>query len=726
MFHDLDEYRTEVLTNAAHSDRALARNARRQAIWAVQVQNRVVRQYRGKRCSLGTDHNQQIHLVDNLLHTRRSKRTNPTKTQIAPYLQDVTMSNTEYFRLNGVDVGFSERTDVRVRRGRVRVSLNTPAMRLTKALHGGLLEHAWRPIPDFYMVNGLTVVAYEDLALPNGAYGQTIRFPYYDDAKYLQNVHVYGAGGSPNFFGSITVDEGWITVIGLASYEDEAPDPKFAMSIEARKRFAAKPLIPIRKKLSLRQALKLPPDQVYWLSIENNDHVKSFPTEILSFKSLEELWLSASFGAAPVPLPNELFSLVNLHTLSLQWAGFTVGALSPAIEKLSKLETLRLTSNRITSLPDSLSALRSLEFLDVSYNELTRLPHCIGELPELRTLEAEGNRFESLPKTLANVRSVRVNHAYRSLFRDVTYITKNDAPVDETQFMLRERQALFIQTKHLLDQQSKDDELKALMLEQSTYAIYAESTVASSPVSLGASKTGGAPHLPKGFAHPSDANGLFPTFFAQINLSSIAHLQAWLPRTGMLYFFVNDFRYGDGPCVIHANVDPSDLVFYEYSHATRWFDSDVDALHETDSSGLARESTLSFSAGVSLPYVYRATGTRFPALAALFDSNAPTDRIRRVRFDSELETTREALKKANLMPKNTTHSLNALIWSDDDTAQEQAANAKGGFANEWINLLTLESVDDYCFGDAGSIAFCVHKKDLAAADFSNVVCVVGH
>jgi hypothetical protein len=636
------------------------------------------------------------------------------------------MSNTEYFRLNGIDVGFSERTDLRVRRGRVRVSLNTPAMRLTKALHGGLLEHAWRPIPDFFMLNGLTVSPFEDLELPNGRYGYTFRFPYYDETKYLQKVHIHGADGSPNFFGSITVDEGWITVSGLASHQDGKTDPKFAMSIEARKQFVALPLIPPRTKLSLKQALDLPADEVYWLAIENNDRVKSFPRKILGFNSLEELWLSASFGATPVPLPDELFSLGNLHTLSLQWAGFTIGALSPSIERLSKLETLRLTSNRITSLPDSLSALRSLEFLDVSYNELKNLPDCIGELPELRRLEAQGNRFESLPKTLASIRSVSVNHAYRSLFRDVTYLTKNHVAVDEKQFVLLESQALFTQTKHILDQQSKDDELKALMLKQSTYAIYAESTVASSPVSRGASKTGGAPHLPKGFAHPSDANGLFPTFYAQINLSSIAHLQTWLPRTGMLYFFVNDFRYGDGPCVIHANVEPSDLVLYEYSHATRWFDSDVDALHETDSSGLARESTLSFSAGVSLPYVYRATGTRFPALATLFESNAPTDRIRRERFDSELEATREALKEVALMPKNTTHSLNALIWSDDDTAQEQAANAKGGFANEWINLLTLESVDDYCFGDAGSITFCIHMKDLAAVDFSNVVCVVGH
>jgi hypothetical protein len=636
------------------------------------------------------------------------------------------MNQEEYFRLNGVDVGFSKRTDVRVRCGRVQVSLNTPPIRLTQTLHGGLLEHCWQPIPDFFMANGLTVAAFEDLALPNGVYGHTFTFPYRDASKYLQKLHVYGSQHSPDFFGTITVDEGWLTVKGVVSYEDEWPDPKYAMPIEVCKRFDARPLIPPRKKLSLKQALKLPPDQVYWLAIENTESVKTFPEEILSFKNLEDLWLSCSFGAKPVPLPEALFELKNLHTLNLQWAGFTIGALSPDIAKLTKLETLRLTSNNITELPQSIAALTRLELLDVSYNALQTLPDCIGSLPALRRLEAEGNHFQSLPKTLVNIPAVRVNHAYRSLFRDVSYITKHNVPVDAAQFTLASKPQLFATTKKLLDERSNDEELKACLLEQSTDAVYAKATNADHAVALGASKTGGAPHLPIGFAHPCDANGLLPTFYAQINLNEIAHLQTWLPRTGMLYFFLDDFRYGEGPCVIHANVEASDLVAHEYTELTRWFDSDVSTFDYDGSSALARESLLQFSAGPSLPYVYRATGTRFPKLAVLFDSKQSADRIRREQFDGALDSTREALKKVALMPKETTHSLNALIWSDDDTSQEQAANAKGGFADEWINLLTLESVDDYCFGDAGSITFCIHMKDLAMADFSNVVCTVGH
>ena len=44
------------------------------------------------------------------------------------------MHKTEYFKLNGVDVGFFETTDVRVRRGKVRVWLKTPTMALLERL----------------------------------------------------------------------------------------------------------------------------------------------------------------------------------------------------------------------------------------------------------------------------------------------------------------------------------------------------------------------------------------------------------------------------------------------------------------------------------------------------------------------------------------------------------------------------------------------------------------
>lgn len=113
-----------------------------------------------------------------------------------------------------------------------------------------------------------------------------------------------------------------------------------------------------------------------------------------------------------------------------------------------------------------------------------------------------------------------------------------------------------------------------MTLACSTYALYAESRAAKQPLPLGASKTGGRPHLPAGMAHPADRNGLLSVFHAQINLAEITHLQAWLPRCGMLYCFVNDTEYAETPNVVYADCAQDVLAACEYSGTTRWSDSD--------------------------------------------------------------------------------------------------------------------------------------------------------
>ena len=113
-----------------------------------------------------------------------------------------------------------------------------------------------------------------------------------------------------------------------------------------------------------------------------------------------------------------------------------------------------------------------------------------------------------------------------------------------------------------------------MTLACSTYALYAESRAAKQPLPLGASKTGGRPHLPAGMAHPADRNGLLSVFHAQINLAEITHLQAWQPRCGMLYCFVNDTEYAETPNVVYADCAQDVLAACEYSGTTRWSDSD--------------------------------------------------------------------------------------------------------------------------------------------------------
>jgi uncharacterized protein YwqG len=63
------------------------------------------------------------------------------------------------------------------------------------------------------------------------------------------------------------------------------------------------------------------------------------------------------------------------------------------------------------------------------------------------------------------------------------------------------------------------------------------------------------------------------------------------------------------------------------------------------------------------------------------------------------------------------------VFTQHESPEEQAAEARGGTHDEWMVLLTLgsEGKVGFQFGDAGTLTFCIHKQDLAVADFSNVV-----
>jgi Leucine-rich repeat (LRR) protein len=633
------------------------------------------------------------------------------------------MHRTEYFKLNGFDVGFSEKTDVRVRRGKVRVWLKTPPMALTRDLHNGMADHGWRVIPDFYMVDGLTIAAHEDQALPEGRYGHVRRWPYHDERDYRQALNVYGAQDRPEFFGTLRIEAGWLELDGVIAFGTDAPEHDEVMPVAVRKCFAPLALIPPRHSLSLEDALKLPADQVFDLQISNGEY-RRFPEEILAFKRLERLGFGLAMSGPQCAfrhLPPGLFDLEHLHTLYLHSFADDLGALSPEIAKLRRLEELGLTSLGLTSIPDALTTLDHLDTLGLNYNRLTKLPDAIGEMPALRELSIQGNRFVSLPASLSKVPKLKIDHGKRALFADVRYRSRNPAPVDETLFDLSRHQELETRLARELDAISDDAELKRMTLACSTFALYAEPHAAEQLLPLGASKTGGCPHLPVGMAHPADRNGLLSVFHAQIDLSAIAGLQPWLPRRGMLYCFVNDTEYAEMPIVIYVDCEPQSLAAYEYDASTRWSDSDLDA------ESLPGEYALHFSGGISVPNFYNIghhAAARHPEWRHLLDDDAMDDAMSRRldRFSDLMVDFPDRLAKCGLMPpSHRAHSINAHVFTQHESPQEQGAAKFGGAAHEWMNLLCLESIDDFNFWDAGTLTWSIHKQDLAIAQFGQVV-----
>ena len=76
---------------------------------------------------------------------------------------------------------------------------------------------------------------------------------------------------------------------------------------------------------------------------------------------------------------------------------------------LPQLEVLRVSKNRIKSLPEGLSS-SSLRLLDLTGNLLTRLPDDLGQLPKLVELLVGSNDLLTLPSSLARLTALRRLH----------------------------------------------------------------------------------------------------------------------------------------------------------------------------------------------------------------------------------------------------------------------------------------------------------------------------
>lgn len=129
------------------------------------------------------------------------------------------------------------------------------------------------------------------------------------------------------------------------------------------------------------------PLEVFILDLSKSK-LTSFPMEILEMKNLHILKLSKN---KIVTVPDSISGLINLVELDLEknlLSEFPMG-----ITKLINLKKLVLSQNTIVSIPFDIKNLQKLEYLDMWSNELSYFPDSMKEMTALKVVDLRVIQF---------------------------------------------------------------------------------------------------------------------------------------------------------------------------------------------------------------------------------------------------------------------------------------------------------------------------------------------
>lgn len=429
---------------------------------------------------------------------------------------------------------------------------------------------------------------------------------------------------------------------------------------------------------------------------------KEVPKPVKHYKSLRKLTLSGI--RAVDSLPQWIGDLKELEQLYVSES--KIEGIHPYIFQLPKLKFCYLSNNQLQSI--SPGHADSLETLTIENNQLTSLPDSLTRMPKLKWLSIKGNPFTKLPPGLEKIEHLELELEKKMTLLDYSYKgadNKGTVAIDHEVFLAKHDDKLRNQVEQAIavqEFQPYQQGLTALARKSVAFATTKEDNYAGK----GNSRFGGLPDLPADVNYPSfkdyQGNEKGMQFIAQINCTDIAHLQDYLPRTGILYFFIED-QEDTNASVIYYDGDLSTLRSASQLNITE------DYIY--DQHGIYTPYKVIADKYASLPSSYNAHcyyEPSWPELEALDDEDDAMDALIR-----SLEPDFKAI-----------HSINSYVFKQHDTPEKEAVHALKGKPEDWMVLLRVSSDNQpgFCFWDAGEIYFMVHKSDLAKKDFSKVYC----
>ncbi|MEO0446848.1 MAG: DUF1963 domain-containing protein, partial [Verrucomicrobiota bacterium] len=548
------------------------------------------------------------------------------------------------------------------------------------------------------------------------------------------SLTLFSSGLGPwDFSGRLRLQEDWILLSGQFLHKWERAGP---VSIQIARRVSLARLdwrdYRFRHLEEIRQ---VKPEVVRSVQIENPEFT-FFPVELLALSELRELTLqapSAVVGGGQNPLrglPDDFGSRYP-HVESLRISGFAMETLPESIGQLKKLTSLFICHCRIKQLPSGLLSLPNLvhawfsknqlesltdpidlpalQVLDLSGNRLDTLPESLAAQPSLQRLVLRGNPWESLPDAFNEVVAIELSIEDKQRLLDFEYRGADGEGMvdwDDAAYWAANDPDLSAEMDQVIENEKLSeyrDVLRSLVTKGVAFRQGSEEDYEA----VGTHRFGGMPDLPMAVPYPEFGEHKYE-FIAQINCGELASFQSYLPRTGVLFFFLETIHslYG-------GSEQPGKVIYVP----------DVDQLASGTRFSFEEDDYLEMIGGAY--EAYQVTPTKMGHAPSMYAKYVNAHLLRGAAkplqddedfWENEYERFSQALNEAVPMD----HAINIHGFTQHESPELQASLALKGNPEDWMTLLLVGSSGGMQWGDAGDLFYVIHKSDLEKKDFSKV------